>query len=431
MRSESNIGTKVINLIFHLRDSLRAMKVLYLTYDGLTDPLGQSQILPYLTGLAALGHEIHIVSFEKPHQFKLLGNNIAKQCKEANLNFYPQVYHKQPLVISTIIDIRKMKSVAFALHQSLKFNLVHCRSYIPALVGLSLKEKKKLPLIFDMRGFYADERVDGKLWPQNNLAYKLIYKYFKQKELELLQRADAIISLTTAARTIMGQKKMTGSNAPVSVIPCCVDTSHFNRNNIDTPETENLRKKLGYSNQTLILGYVGSTGTWYLLDDMLQYFKMLHAAKPEARFLFLSMDDAEIIKTKAAALGIDPELIQVVSVNRSELPRYYALFNLSVFFIMPAFSKIASSPTKQGELMSMGIPIVCNAGVGDTEEIINQYEAGICIPDTSTESLMKAVEATNNLVLLNKERIIFGARHYYSLQNGINSLDSIYRQIAQ
>ena len=39
-------------------------KILYLTYDGLTDPLGQSQILPYLIKLS-LDNEIHIISAEK------------------------------------------------------------------------------------------------------------------------------------------------------------------------------------------------------------------------------------------------------------------------------------------------------------------------------------------------------------------------------
>ncbi len=37
----------------------------FLSYDGMTDPLGQSQVLPYLEGLAASGHRIHIVSAEK------------------------------------------------------------------------------------------------------------------------------------------------------------------------------------------------------------------------------------------------------------------------------------------------------------------------------------------------------------------------------
>ena len=44
-------------------------KTLYLSYDGLTDPLGQSQILPYLKELS-INTEIHIISSEKKENFK-------------------------------------------------------------------------------------------------------------------------------------------------------------------------------------------------------------------------------------------------------------------------------------------------------------------------------------------------------------------------
>ena len=52
------------------------MRVLYITYDGLTDPLGQSQVLPYLLGTAEDGHEITVLSFEKPDRFALLGSDV-------------------------------------------------------------------------------------------------------------------------------------------------------------------------------------------------------------------------------------------------------------------------------------------------------------------------------------------------------------------
>ena len=47
-----------------------------------------------------------------------------------------------------------------------------------------------------MRGFYADERVDGKIWSLDNFIYKKIYNYFKSKEKEFLQFSDYTISLT-------------------------------------------------------------------------------------------------------------------------------------------------------------------------------------------------------------------------------------------
>jgi glycosyltransferase involved in cell wall biosynthesis len=407
------------------------MRVLYLSYDGLTDPLGQSQILPYLQGLSALGYEIHVIAFEKPERFKQFGTNMQNICSENKIHYHPQVYHKSPPILSTICNMRTMYKVASRLHQQHKFNLSHCRSYIAGIIGMHLKRHKNVPFIFDMRGFYADERIDGNLWPQTNPVFQLVYKYFKRKELQLLKQADSIISLTSKARKVMLERKMIPDQAPVSIIPCCVDTEYFNSSKLNEDELVSLKTKLGYSEDELILGYVGSTGTWYLLKDMLRYFKKLHAVKPEFRFLFLSYDNPEEILKVARELGLNTELIKIIGVNRTELPAYLGILNLSIFFIKPVFSKFASSPTKQAELMSMGIPIVCNSGIGDTDSIIKQYEAGICIKNTSEDNLTEAVQTTDTLINLNRERIIFGAKQYFSLQNGVNTLNSIYQQIGR
>ena len=42
------------------------MRVLYLSHTGLTEPLGRSQVLPYVLGLARRGWDFTILSFEKP-----------------------------------------------------------------------------------------------------------------------------------------------------------------------------------------------------------------------------------------------------------------------------------------------------------------------------------------------------------------------------
>ena len=59
------------------------MNVMYISYDGLTDPLGRSQILPYLEKLAALGHLIHIVSLEKKERAEKSAENSASALARA------------------------------------------------------------------------------------------------------------------------------------------------------------------------------------------------------------------------------------------------------------------------------------------------------------------------------------------------------------
>ena len=44
-------------------------KILYISYDGMTDQLGQSQVIPYMQGLAKLGQKITILSAEKKDAF--------------------------------------------------------------------------------------------------------------------------------------------------------------------------------------------------------------------------------------------------------------------------------------------------------------------------------------------------------------------------
>ena len=158
------------------------MKILYLSYDGMTDPLGQSQIIPYLTGLSKAGYQITILSCEKKQPFIKQKNNIKKLLQSNNIKWKPIPYSSYPPVLSTIWDIYKLKRKAIQLNSKTNFDIVHCRSYIASLIGLSLKFRYNIKFIFDMRGFWADERLDGNIWNHKNLIYRYIYKYFKKKE---------------------------------------------------------------------------------------------------------------------------------------------------------------------------------------------------------------------------------------------------------
>lgn len=153
-------------------------KALYLTYDGLTDPLGQSQILPYLIGLEQKGWDFSIISFEKSSTFERLKAEVKASIAGKNIEWIPLQYTKQPPVLSTIFDLLRMKYVAQKLDLD-RYELIHCRSYLTMLVGMRLKRSHRL--IFDMRGLWADERVEGKLWPQNALLYRGIYRYFRKR----------------------------------------------------------------------------------------------------------------------------------------------------------------------------------------------------------------------------------------------------------
>ena len=402
---------------------MKEKKVVFLSYDGITDPLGQSQILPYLFGLSSnKNYKITILSFEKTKNYLQNKDVILNKLKESNIDWIPLNYTKYPPIISTLWDVYKLTKAINKLKNK-GLDLFHCRSYITTLVALNFKKKYKIPFVFDMRGFYADERVDGKIWSLDNFIYKKIYNYFKSKEKEFLQCSDYTISLTTT-----GKKEIASWNLPnqskIKVIPCCTDETLFKTKNI-----QNVRSELGFKKENFIISYVGSIGTWYMLDEMLDFFKCLKTKKPNAKLFFITKDNPQLILEKVKSKGIETTSIKIQPSSREMMPPYIGASNFSIFFILPVFSKKASSPTKMGEIMNLGIPIICNSGVGDVDEVMGKSMPELLVKEFSNKEYARVIDLITNNYKPNQKSIIETSHSYYSLEKGIEKYKEVYKEI--
>jgi glycosyltransferase involved in cell wall biosynthesis len=402
-------------------------KALFLSYDGLTDNLGQSQVLPYLIGLTEKGVRFHVISFEKKELYTTLNKNITALCEKHNINWHPQFYTKKPPVFSTLKDLRNMEKSAIALQQREGFDIIHCRSYLPGMVGRRLKHKFNCKFLFDIRGFWADERVEGGIWNLKNPLYRFIYLYFKRKETELFKSADHVISLTYSAKKILlSTEKWKLNDAQITVIPCCVDMELFDPEKIRDTQLETLRKALQIEKKNTVLGYVGSIGTWYMLEEMLDFFKVQFEKNEQLLFLFITNEPIATIYKIAVKKGIPKTALRIASTTHKYVPLHIALFDFSVFFIRPSFSKQASSPTKQGELMAMGVPVICNNKVGDTASIVNTHHSGKIVEDFDHESYAK-IELTNTD--FDAANIRQQADKVFGLKNGVVAYWKVYSDL--
>ncbi len=412
------------------KEMMQGKKVLYLTYDGLSDPLGQSQILTYLSGLQKLGHQITIVSSEKKGNEKLVAH-IAQDLKEQGIEWINIPYTKSPLILSTMYDAYRMLVSCTRLCKRTRYDIVHCRSYITSLIGLRLKSKFGLRFIFDMRGFYADERIDGGMWNQTSFIYKFVYRFFKNRESRFLEKADYTICLTDdARREVHTWKSISGQPLPIQVIPCCADTVLFDYNQIDAQKQARLISELNLSSADIVISYVGAMGTWYMLEEMLDFFVRLLIKYPNARFLFITHEDPRSIIAKAQERNIPSENLLIRKAVHHDVPLLLSLSQLSLFFIKPVYSKRASSPAKQGEIMSMGIPIICNSNIGDIDQIIRDSNAGAIVRSFTNEDYDFVIEKIPRLLELSKEKIRKTAIHIFSLEKGIRRYNDVYESIS-
>lgn len=215
----------------------------------------------------------------------------------------------------------------------------------------------------------------------------------------------------------------------ISVIPCSSDTDLFDPERVSAEMKGSLEKELKITKEDIVISYLGSFGTWYMLDEMLIFFKEAGKRIENAKMLFITYDEHERIRNAAKEKGIDPERIIIRPGRRDEVPALVSLSNISVFFIRPTYSKISSSPTKQGELMAMGIPVICNDRVGDVEDIVNSTGSGYVVHGFRSSDFEKAVEQIPFLLKSDRNAIRSKAKELYSLDVNIPKYVKCYKEL--
>ena len=85
--------------------------ILYISYDGMLEPLGQSQVLAYLEKLAP-GRRINLISFEKPEDWASADklDALRKRIAKAGIHWHPLRYHKRPTAPATATARRHTSS---------------------------------------------------------------------------------------------------------------------------------------------------------------------------------------------------------------------------------------------------------------------------------------------------------------------------------
>jgi glycosyltransferase involved in cell wall biosynthesis len=346
--------------------SLEARRVLFISYNGMLEPLGQTQVLPYLRELAKRGVKFTLLSFERENAFTAEGQRACEELKRdlstQGIEWHWLRYHRRPTLPATVYDVFAGIRYASRLVRRNKIELVHARSHIPATIALRLKRKFGIKMIFDVRGLMAEEYVDAKHWPEGGLRYRIT----KATERRIFAATDAVVTLTERIWPIIKEwDGLRGRDVHHAVVPCCVDLSKFKLNE---QERARLRASLNLG-ERLTLVYSGSLDGWYLTEEMADFFASVVRKQNDAHLLWLTMGSRERVRQLMSARGISEENFSIHSVAPKEMPSYLAAGDVGISFIKRCFSKLASSPTKNGEYLACGLPIVINSGIGDSDAL--------------------------------------------------------------
>ena len=374
-------------------EALQGRQVLFISYNGMLDPLGQTQVLPYLRELAKKGVQFTLLSFEKPHAFEPAGvaksESLRGELQTQGIDWHWLRYHRRPSLPATIYDVLAGYREARSLVKRKQIEMVHARGHIPATIAVWLKVWLDTKLIFDLRGLMAEEYVDAEHWRKGNLPYRIT----KSMEVKILAAADAIVTLTERIWPIISEwEGLRGRTPHHEVIPCCVDLARFR---FSEQERARRRKELGLDDQFTIV-YSGSLDGWYLTDTMADFFASVVRRNPEAHMLWLTTGSHDRVRELMRGRNISKENFSVLSVAAADVPSYLAAADAGLSFIKRCVSKVASSPTKNGEYLACGLPVIINEGIGDSDALVDQWQAGVLIEEfneTEFEAAAREIEA--------------------------------------
>ena len=79
--------------------------------------------------------------------------------------------------------------------------------------------------------------------------------------------------------------------------------------------------------------------------------------------------------------------------------------------------------------MSLGIPIICNSGIGDVDEIMEETMPDLLLKNFTNKEYNRVINLLLNNPTFSSNRIIDSAIKYYSLANGINKYLDVYTKI--
>ncbi len=396
---------------------------LFITYDGLLDPLGRSQIIPYLKSIAKSERKIKVISFEKNKniEFKKI-NSMRLDLLKNNILWKYIKFSENYGKIGKIYDLNKMFFFSLFLILFGTIKIVHCRSHVPAIVGFFLKKFFKIKLVFDFRGLWVEERFDYNIWSKKNVLHKLYFKVFKKLELKILNNSDYIICLTNSVKPYL--IKILNKKVPIEVIPCCADYNFFKKNKY----SKNTAKKiLKVEKNASVIGYAGSINKVYLIQNMIDFFKNLQKINKKLIFVFVTPQTNEVKKIISSNLNKKiNKNIKIFKADRENIPLFLSSFDLTLCFIKKTFSRTAMSPTKMFESFAVGIPFICNKGIGDVDLILKKHKIGAVIDLKSSFNSKKNFDLYKQCKKIKSNYIIKKTKPFYDISFAQDKYNNIY-----
>jgi glycosyltransferase involved in cell wall biosynthesis len=393
---------------------------LYICYLALDDPLVETQVVAYLEGLAARGHVVHLLTFEHGRLSRRRRFELRRRLGARGIHWHGLRYHKRPSLIATGFDVLCGAIVAGSIVRRADLRAIHARSHVPVAMAVAVKRLARIPFIFDIRGLMAEEYVDAGRWAPNGIAFRIT----KAVERAAVRQAAANVVLTNRVKEMLFADR-----DGVYVIPCCAD---LERIAAQAANREQMRQRLRLGDRVVLI-YVGKFTGWYMERQMVEFFAEARKSEPRLHFHILTQHDKSAIIDEFAKAGVREDAYSLTRVAPERVGEHLSAADAAISLIRRCPSKVSSSPTKIGEYLAAGLPVLASSGIGDLDELLGADGIGVLIDSFDPPTYARAAAQRWEVAAAPgaAARRIQLADQRLSLQRvGIPAYDALYRAVA-
>jgi hypothetical protein len=283
-----------------------------------------------------------------------------------------------------------------------KTDVIHARSDIPAVSAIYSNQG---PVLWDVRSLWADQKIVI----QKNLFNTTMYKAYRKLESIAASKSVGMSTLSSAVVPILEQRNST--IPPLrTVVPTTVDLDRFK-----------LNPQMPYRVRGL---FSGTYNEYYDLTLSAQFMKELQNQ------ISVETHWARPAESNRSQIGVgESNIFPSSQVGMSKLIPNYS-FGVSICKLDAGPSLTAAMPTKIGEFLACGRPIVVNKGLGDMDQFIEEFDAGVTLDGTTSNLVEGAIKLAD---LLSDRETPFRCRalaeKYFSMDIGSRKYLDLFSEI--
>ncbi len=300
------------------------------------------------------------IDLVREHLDFLLENTGAFVHLRPNLDFFNLNY--------VLGDSSEIENEILDLAKFYDLKIIHGESIYPSIYSSKVCKKIDAKLIFDVHGIAPEEsEMNGESSARINA--------LKKAEEQIINSSKVIVFVSIEMKKHF-QKKYNRSFENSIIIPTCVDTQNFN---MGFENRLKMRKELGV-NERFVFLYLGALNVWQWPEAMFNLFGQINKMISNSYFyLLVPKAHHQKLVEMFNDRGISEANYTIDQVNQDKVGSIISIADAGLLLRKEHPVNLVAYPTKAGEYLAAGIPIITTKNVGDVSKEIQNNNLGLII----------------------------------------------------